>query len=84
MEDFIKRLKQCVRWFRQLEGNYVTEQEKLKNLLEVAEKKCSDVGKGYSFLIGYSWVFASKKEFSVINFFNFMDTARTADAREGK
>ncbi|XP_042030794.1 kinesin-like protein KIN-14N [Salvia splendens] len=43
MEDCIKRLKQCVRWFRQLEGNYVTEQEKLKNLLEVAEKKCSDV-----------------------------------------
>ncbi|XP_042027986.1 kinesin-like protein KIN-14N [Salvia splendens] len=43
MEDCIKRLKQCVRWFRHLEGNYVTEQEKLKNLLEVSEKKCSDV-----------------------------------------
>ncbi|KAH6810002.1 kinesin 3 [Perilla frutescens var. frutescens] len=26
----------------ELEGNYATEQEKLKNLLEVAEKKCSD------------------------------------------
>ncbi|KAH6785125.1 hypothetical protein C2S51_037580 [Perilla frutescens var. frutescens] len=38
-----KRLKQCVKWFQQLEGNYATEQEKLKNLLEVAEKKCSDV-----------------------------------------
>ncbi|KAL1537743.1 Kinesin-like protein KIN-14C [Salvia divinorum] len=43
MDDCIKRLKQCVRWFRQLEGNYVEEQVKLKNLLEVAEKKCSDV-----------------------------------------
>ncbi|KAG6397822.1 hypothetical protein SASPL_139270 [Salvia splendens] len=43
MDDYIKRLKQCVLWFRQLEGNYVTEQENLKNLLEVAEKKCSDV-----------------------------------------
>ncbi|KAH6781835.1 kinesin 3 [Perilla frutescens var. hirtella] len=38
-----KRVKQCVKWFQQLEGNYGTEQEKLKNLLEVAEKKCSDV-----------------------------------------
>ncbi|KAL1537899.1 Kinesin-like protein KIN-14C [Salvia divinorum] len=43
MDDCIKRLKQCVRWLRQLEGNYVTEQENLRNLLEVAEKKCSDV-----------------------------------------
>ncbi|KAH6834801.1 kinesin 1 [Perilla frutescens var. hirtella] len=43
MDDCLKRLKQCVKWFQQLEGNYATEQEKLKNLLEVAEKKCSDV-----------------------------------------
>ncbi|KAK4484414.1 hypothetical protein RD792_006993, partial [Penstemon davidsonii] len=43
MVDYIKRLKQCIRWFQQLEGNYVTEQDKLKNLLELAEKKCNDM-----------------------------------------
>lgn len=53
MDDRLKRLKQCIKWFQQLEGNYVTEQEKLKNLLELAEKKCSDMGKGGSFFVGY-------------------------------
>ncbi|KAG8386197.1 hypothetical protein BUALT_Bualt03G0123900 [Buddleja alternifolia] len=43
MADCIKRLKQCIKWFQQLEGNYVKEQENLKNLLEVAEKKCNDI-----------------------------------------
>ncbi|PIN19618.1 Kinesin (KAR3 subfamily) [Handroanthus impetiginosus] len=43
MTDCIKRLKQCIKWFQQLEGNYATEQEKLKNLLELAEKKCNDM-----------------------------------------
>ncbi|KAL6543204.1 Kinesin-like protein KIN-14C [Orobanche hederae] len=43
MTDYIKRLKQCIKWFQQLEGNYVTEQEKLKILLESAEKKCNDM-----------------------------------------
>ncbi|KAH6788076.1 hypothetical protein C2S52_007628 [Perilla frutescens var. hirtella] len=41
-QGLAKRLKQCIKWFQQLEGNYATEQEKLKNLLEVPEKKCSD------------------------------------------
>lgn len=50
MDDCIKRLKQCVRWFQQLEGNYAVEQEKLKNLLDIAEKKCSDVGKDKFFV----------------------------------
>ncbi|KAL2476219.1 Kinesin-1 [Abeliophyllum distichum] len=43
MAECIKKLKQCIRWFQQLEGNIVTEQEKLKNLLELAEKKCNDM-----------------------------------------
>ncbi|KAI3466204.1 hypothetical protein Pfo_022867 [Paulownia fortunei] len=43
MAEYIKRLKQCIKWFQQLEGNYVTEQEKLKKLLELAEKKCNDM-----------------------------------------
>ncbi|KAL3850813.1 hypothetical protein ACJIZ3_012695 [Penstemon smallii] len=43
MADCIKRLKQCVKWFQQVEGNYVTEQDKLKNVLELAEKKCNDM-----------------------------------------
>ncbi|KAI5642204.1 hypothetical protein M9H77_00282 [Catharanthus roseus] len=43
MIDYIKRLKDCIKWFQQLEANYVSEHEKLKDLLEVAEKKCSDM-----------------------------------------
>ncbi|PIN02357.1 Kinesin (KAR3 subfamily) [Handroanthus impetiginosus] len=43
MAEYIKRLKQCIKWFQQLEGNYVSEQEKLKNLLDLAEKKCNDM-----------------------------------------
>ncbi|KAK4491974.1 hypothetical protein RD792_002758 [Penstemon davidsonii] len=43
MAECIKRLKQCVKWFQQVEGNYVTEQDKLNNALELAEKKCNDM-----------------------------------------
>ncbi|XP_042040086.1 kinesin-like protein KIN-14N [Salvia splendens] len=42
MIDFIKRLKQCIKWFMQLEANCVEEQEKIEKLLELAEKKCGD------------------------------------------
>ncbi|CAI9784171.1 unnamed protein product [Fraxinus pennsylvanica] len=43
MAECIKKLKQCIRWFQQQEVNFITEQEKLKNLLEAAEKKCNDM-----------------------------------------
>ncbi|KAG9160007.1 hypothetical protein Leryth_005742 [Lithospermum erythrorhizon] len=43
MSEYIRKLKQCLKWFQQLEGNYVAEQQNLKNLLESAEKKCSDM-----------------------------------------
>ncbi|KAL6529619.1 hypothetical protein OROGR_015242 [Orobanche gracilis] len=43
MSECIKKLKQCIKWFQQLEGNYVIGQEKLKNLLAVAEKRSTDV-----------------------------------------
>lgn len=42
--EYIKRLKQCIKWFQQLEGNYNTEQEKLNNLLELAEKQFNEMG----------------------------------------
>lgn len=44
MGDYIKRLKQCIKWFQQLEVNYVAELEKTKTLLELAEKKNNDIG----------------------------------------
>lgn len=50
MSDYIRRLKDCIKWFQHLEANYVSEHEKLKDLLEVAEKKCSDMGMIGSFL----------------------------------
>lgn len=44
MSDYIKRLKDCLKWFQQLEKDYVSEHEKLKDLLEAAEKKCNEMG----------------------------------------
>lgn len=44
MMDYIKRLRLCIKWFQEIEGNYILEQEKLKDLLETAEKKCTDMG----------------------------------------
>ena len=44
MIEYIKRLRLCIKWFQELEGNYLLEQEKLKNLLDIAEKKCTDMG----------------------------------------
>ncbi|MCD7473113.1 hypothetical protein HAX54_014736 [Datura stramonium] len=43
MSEYIRRLKLCIKWFQLLEGNYVTEQESLNGLLEVAEKKCNEM-----------------------------------------
>ncbi|KAE8700483.1 hypothetical protein F3Y22_tig00110556pilonHSYRG00089 [Hibiscus syriacus] len=37
-----KRLKLCVKWFEQCDENHVLDNEKLKNSLESAEKKCID------------------------------------------
>ncbi|XWS12775.1 hypothetical protein CRYUN_Cryun37aG0119200 [Craigia yunnanensis] len=38
-----KRLKLCLKWFQQCDGNHVLDKEKLKNSLESAEKKCTDI-----------------------------------------
>lgn len=43
MMEYIKRLRLCIKWFQELEGNYLSEQEKLKDLLEVTEKKCTEM-----------------------------------------
>ncbi|KAK2447120.1 kinesin protein KIN-14N [Trifolium repens] len=43
MGDLIKRLKNCVRWFKRVEEGYVQEKEKLQTDLESAEKKCVDI-----------------------------------------
>ncbi|XP_028067212.1 kinesin-like protein KIN-14N [Camellia sinensis] len=43
MMKYIKRLRLCIKWLQEFEGSYLLEQEKLRNLLEMAEKKCSDM-----------------------------------------
>ncbi|KAL6999396.1 Kinesin-like protein KIN-14N [Sarracenia purpurea var. burkii] len=43
MIEYIKRLRLCIKWFQELEGSHLLEQENLKNLLEMAEKKCTDL-----------------------------------------
>ncbi|KAI4299239.1 hypothetical protein L6164_032716 [Bauhinia variegata] len=42
MGDLIKRLKLCVRWFKQVEEGHIQEKEKLQAALGCAEKKCTD------------------------------------------
>lgn len=88
MGDYIKRLRQCIRWFQQLEGNYVTEQEKLKHLLEVAEKKCNDLGKNECLFKqggqGYSLMFLQVKSRKL--YFEYFNTSnfRFVDEGEGR
>ncbi|XP_076895679.1 kinesin-like protein KIN-14N [Bidens hawaiensis] len=42
MSDYIKRLKMCIKWFQELEGDLLLEQVKHLNMLGSAEKKCND------------------------------------------
>lgn len=42
--EYIRRLKLCIKWFQELEGNYLIEQEKLLNALESAKQKCNELG----------------------------------------
>lgn len=44
MMDYIKRLRLCIRWFQEIEGCYLFEQEKLQNLLEFKESQCAEMG----------------------------------------
>ncbi|KAG6634545.1 hypothetical protein I3843_12G125000 [Carya illinoinensis] len=43
MMEYIRRLKLCIKWFQELEGNYLIEQEKLLNALESAKQKCNEL-----------------------------------------
>ncbi|XP_057528390.1 kinesin-like protein KIN-14N isoform X2 [Amaranthus tricolor] len=43
MMDYIRRLRLCIRWFQEVEGGYLIEQENLRQLLLEAEIKCSEI-----------------------------------------
>ncbi|KAJ6301045.1 hypothetical protein OIU77_015366 [Salix suchowensis] len=43
MMDYIKRLRLCIKWFQDLEGSYLYEQEKLQNALDFAESRCAEM-----------------------------------------
>ncbi|KAK9267120.1 hypothetical protein L1049_009539 [Liquidambar formosana] len=42
MNDYIKRLRLCIKWFQELEKSFLLEEEKLRNSLESAERKCTE------------------------------------------
>lgn len=44
MMEYIKRLRLCIRWFQELEGDYAFELERLRNELELNEQKCAELG----------------------------------------
>lgn len=52
MVDINKRLKLCVKWFQRVEDSLHLEQEKLRNALELSEKKCNDTGNLVNSYIG--------------------------------
>ncbi|MBA0865844.1 hypothetical protein Goshw_015919, partial [Gossypium schwendimanii] len=43
MMEYIKRLRLCIRWFQELEGEYAFEQEKLRSALELTERRCYEM-----------------------------------------
>ncbi|XWS27903.1 hypothetical protein CRYUN_Cryun25bG0020100 [Craigia yunnanensis] len=43
MMEYIKRLRLCIKWFQELEGEYAFEQEKLSSDLELVERRCSEM-----------------------------------------
>ncbi|XP_012070722.1 kinesin-like protein KIN-14N isoform X2 [Jatropha curcas] len=43
MMDYIKRLRLCIKWFQELEGSYLYEQERLQNALEFNESQCAEM-----------------------------------------
>ena len=44
MMDYIRRLRVCIKWFQEIEGGYLLEQENLRELVESVENKCNDLG----------------------------------------
>ncbi|KAL8144227.1 hypothetical protein V2J09_017259 [Rumex salicifolius] len=44
MMDYIRRLRLCIKWFQEIEGGYLLEQENLREMVEFVEKKCNDMG----------------------------------------
>ncbi|CAL5393179.1 unnamed protein product [Camellia sinensis] len=42
MNDHIRKLKLCLKWFQQVEEGHIKEKEKLCNTLESAERKCTE------------------------------------------
>lgn len=44
MMDYIRKLRLCIKWFKEVEGSYILEQEKLQNILDCAERKCNEMG----------------------------------------
>lgn len=51
MMDYIKRLRMCIKWFQELEGDLLFEQEKHMTMLESAEQKCYDMGITFNSII---------------------------------
>ncbi|GLU23542.1 hypothetical protein SLE2022_395400 [Rubroshorea leprosula] len=43
MSDYIRRLRLCIKWFLELETEYAYEHEKLRNALELTERRCDEI-----------------------------------------
>lgn len=44
MMEYIKKLRICIRRYMELEDGYTEEQEKLRNSLEIEEKRHDEIG----------------------------------------
>ncbi|KAF8410940.1 hypothetical protein HHK36_003477 [Tetracentron sinense] len=43
MMEYIKKLRLCIKWFQELDEGHLLEQEKLRNMLESADRKCTEI-----------------------------------------
>lgn len=44
MMEYIRRLRQCIKWFQELENRYRDNHERLAVALEIAEQKLDEMG----------------------------------------
>lgn len=44
MTDYIKKLRMCIKWFQELEADYVIKLEKSETALKSLETKCEETG----------------------------------------
>ena len=57
MMEYIKKVRQCIKWYQKIEKGYLMEQEKLRDSLQTAENKRDETGTESPTSIGTVFVY---------------------------